>query len=1040
MDVQFGRQNVNRFRQYLLLLTFCVLGSLDFDARADEETQISSASPAEFLLYQYPGAYLVVKTDARETEFESRIFDPEGTLLKHAAVPARRVGPVYQLIDATDKPRQLRVEVRPSRPIDRSEISMELLRFTIADPNNGPLVQAYGLLSSGTEAVYSRDTTTWATKIYTLKNAARAFGGLGMEEMRLWSEYYAAHLVLHGLRDELTAMERAAAIRAAARTAGLEIVRLAAMLLEGEAVFRLNRDASDPAAAKWLDRAHEVFAGASVLAAELAYPSEQARALYSDALTYDLQGKRGKALELYGLAIDVALAADDNELANEVRAQAAVAFEAEGQTSSAIDVLEDISSDLEQRDSTLELARTLSEQGRLLNAEFRYPEAAAELNRALQLLQSARAGYQWGPTGLALAHAYFGMGQMERAAALILESEVRTPLPQYASLLADAYGTIANIHRYQGRFETMQSYREKQLALESGDAPVAAALLEQAVDVTRSTAPGASQALRLLQQSRDLAWKSGARYTAYRATMRLCLAGLERNDRHDRNGAELESARAGLRASAIPRLMLEADQLSAKIYLRRGDYGAALSGFEQLVDELGLFRTRVPGVLGGWYWENREEVFNEYLSLVMTARPGEIADGARALLALERVRAVERLSRPVSGQGESAGSEALRAGLARLDAFGQGRAGEIAIAESVLDQIGQQRRLYRDSRESPDAKALKRLTDDLANDESLLTYHFSEQRIHALVATRKGVHLLGLERPQQLHSLLQALPFSLSSKDSGRLEALGDAMLKPLARLLTRRIYFLPAGPLIGFPLDLMRLRGDALVEQHQVVNLSSLAALKRRKPEFAPADGRQVFVAGNPQPRQDLFSYDYVVPAEIRLITDRFVGPGLHVVQGAALRRDEFDDDRVFKSDLLHLAVPAVADLTLPDRSMLLLSGVPDGPPDELLVAPQIREYRFEARLAVLGGLSVEGQSPSSFSNVLGLVSDFHSAGVPAVIATLWRVDPLDAAEFTRDFYDRLEKEPELGAALWDIRRSRMRGAERAGSESWAAFQLFIR
>ena len=55
--------------------------------------------------------------------------------------------------------------------------------------------------------------------------------------MRLWSEYYATHLILYEINDVLTAMERAQAIRAANRKAGFETIELVTLMLEADALM-----------------------------------------------------------------------------------------------------------------------------------------------------------------------------------------------------------------------------------------------------------------------------------------------------------------------------------------------------------------------------------------------------------------------------------------------------------------------------------------------------------------------------------------------------------------------------------------------------------------------------------------------------------------------------------------------------------------------------------------------------------------------------------------------------------------------------------
>ena len=206
--------------------------------------QVTEARPAEYMIYQYPNVDLVIVVDAEEAEFDVQILGPERALLKEAGIAGRRLGPVYQYVAAADIPRQLMIKVNPARRIDRSRISMELLQMTVNDRGAAELGRAYKLLSIGKERVYASDTSSWAAKSYSLDSAARAFAGLGMEEMRLWSEYYAAHLVLHQLDDPLLAIERSRSIQQEAARAGFERIVLVALILESDALITAAAQAS----------------------------------------------------------------------------------------------------------------------------------------------------------------------------------------------------------------------------------------------------------------------------------------------------------------------------------------------------------------------------------------------------------------------------------------------------------------------------------------------------------------------------------------------------------------------------------------------------------------------------------------------------------------------------------------------------------------------------------------------------------------------------------------------------------------------------
>jgi tetratricopeptide (TPR) repeat protein len=176
-----------------------------------------------------------------------------------------------------------------------------------------------------------------------------------------------------------------------------------------------------------------------LLADELGLQSEQARALFNDGLAWEQQDQLEEAVKQFQQALEVSLSTDDSDLVNEIRGSAAAAYETQGSTSGAIEMLEDIGSDLES-DAGQELTDTLYEKGRILNNNYRFPAASAELEQALRLQRANATLKPWGPTGLALAWSYYSMGDVDQAVSLILESIPRTPRASNADAMNRAYG------------------------------------------------------------------------------------------------------------------------------------------------------------------------------------------------------------------------------------------------------------------------------------------------------------------------------------------------------------------------------------------------------------------------------------------------------------------------------------------------------------------------------------------------------------------------------------------------------------------------
>jgi CHAT domain-containing protein len=1046
---------------YLTLLLPLLWALFCSHAGAAGEGGVTPERPAEYMIYQYPDIALVVRVDLPEAEFGLRVFGPEAAAIKSSRVPGRRIGPVYQFIDAVDLPRQLMIEVTPGRAVERSAIGLEVLQFATSDRNGAVLSRAYRMFSLGIESAPSDDTTTWAMKAYSLRNAADLFDRLGMEEMRLWSEYFAAHLVLHRLGDDLAAAELSREIRRGAARAGFAEIGLAARVLEGEALLR-RMDAT-PAGSTAIDHRalHELLQDTAERAQRLGLASEAGRALYHDGRVFDHQGEPRQALQRYRDALDVIAQGGDADLLNQVRATAAAAYEAEGSSSGALEMLDHIAGDLAtaaQDDARLELADRLLEKGRLLNATYRHGEALGELGRSLELQRENGMSRSWGPTGLELAWACYSLGRTDDAIGLIQESLPRTPLEGNRETLARAYGSLANMLRAGGRFEQAAQARETQGTLVGEGEGRAELLFETAMDAWRRHGAASREARELLGWSRQAARAEGDLLTEARSLLQFCQLGAEPGREQGCSDARLQSAHATLRDSAVPRLAAEAGLARSRMLRRAGQPAEARAELERLLDELHWYRRFLPGVAGAWYQENRADLAGEYLALAAASMDEQAA--LEFLLALDRLRAVEAADR--SGAAEdrlNPGTEtALRELLARREAAAGEDAGRLAIefgrrldaARHACRQCG----LGGADRLS--VERMRKLLRGLERSEALLTYYLADNQAFAVLAGPAKARIVSLGQPGTIRQSLEGLradlagpPYALRQPD---LDVLGGLLLQPLAAYLPEQIYLLPTGDLLGVPFDALRLGGRHLAERHGVVNLASLNSLERRRPVLSGDYRNRVFVAGNPQSQRDPFRFEMSRSPEIERVTDRFVGPGLHVVQGVALRKDEFTDPRLAQAALVHLAIPGVLDLADPGRSRLLLAGAAESIPagwgglrsgenaPGILAPVDLRSFELKADLLLLSATAVTGGGLPPHDGRVPLVAELLDAGAAAVLYSLWPAGEDAAADFADGLYERLQADPDIVNAFRVAREAKIGASEATNLSAWAGFQLFIR
>jgi CHAT domain-containing protein/tetratricopeptide (TPR) repeat protein len=1017
--------------------------------------EVSPDKPAEYMIYQYPGVALLIRIEASGIEFESRVLGPEQLLVMASRIPGGRLGPVYQLIEAVEEPRQLIVQVRPREISERSRISMELVQLSGKERNSTAQLQAFRLLSLAAESTQANDTSTWAGKIYTLKRAAQAFEQLGWEELRLWSEYYAAHLVFFRLHDNLSTLEFARQVETAARKAGIGIVELAALQLEGAALLEFAAASSGQKAAVSFDEAHRVYQRAATMADGLGLQLEKSRAIFNDGLAWEQQGNLARALEQYERALSIAVAEGNPELENLARNKVAFVYEMQGSLSGAIDMLDEASDkggdDGGEESENLDRAKSLFEKGRLLAEAGRFPQAVEALAQSLQLQRAAGSRNREGPTGLLLGQSYYGMGHMEQAETVLREAVNNTRASGNAGLLGDAFNSLAGIGRFQGEPERMAGDREQQGTFLDSGRDQAKFIFEQSLDALALNGTQIATASTLFSRSRQRAIKAGDKVLQHRSILYLCSLASS-----GKAGGEQTCSYQAVRQSVdflvsagIPAYALEAKWLWSKYLRAQGRLAQAIQQMSQLVEDMRFYRSVLPGVLGAWYWENREEVYEDYMSMVLkhsAANDREFTDGRQTLVALDRLMAIERpggsLTDSATGPDGQDSSDQIRSLLAK----NQQTPERTASTAEVLE-INEWLRLARDrfaaTDEGLDVSGLNRLLRQMSAGSALLSYYFSGNRVYVLVGRNDGVLQLKLRLSQDIKSKLAEVRARMGKQDgltlNTSLDSLGKQLIAPIESLLPELVYLMPTGPLSGFPFDLLRRKGRYLAEKHQVINIMSPATLSNTVARTDTGVPDPFFLAGKPDIRRDVFDYGLKQSAEIRAIADIFVGPSLHIVQGSALGRDEFQGGRFESANIIHLAIPGTVNLEFPGQSRMMLSGTRDKPVSEFLEPGDIRKNKFQASLVVLSALNIEGTERFSLDYRLGFVSDFLASGVSLVVTSLWRIPDPERARFFAEFYRNLENNPEPAAALAQTRRAFLSASGSADYIRWGGFQIYI-
>jgi CHAT domain-containing protein len=437
-------------------------------------------------------------------------------------------------------------------------------------------------------------------------------------------------------------------------------------------------------------------------------------------------------------------------------------------------------------------------------------------------------------------------------------------------------------------------------------------------------------------------------------------------------------------------------------------------------------------------------VFETWLGmLVADSKQGGGSDDADSLLALSKIRTIEGYTgSELSVAGRSAGTDLLRDQLGQRANPAAGQSA-FALNNTINAGLAKLRADLRTHFEFLSDAGLQKYLRSLGNDELLLTYHISPALAQVWVGQKGRVQRRDIANPAGVYQFLQAARQDPANTGiaafNSKMDELGTRLLAPVADVLTDTIYLAPAGPLLGFPFDALRINGQYMAERHSVVNLLSFPLNTHPRNSLRTGSLQKVFVAGNPGDYSGDYATRFETSAEIRSIADIFIGPGLQIVQGVALLPDEFEGEYFLQSDLVHLSMPGVINLEFPLESGLELSES-EYEPGRMVLRPQdIRSQKLAAGLVFLSSTRSTGKPLSGFSSQPGLAADFADAGAHCVIVNFWSDAGRSDEVFIADFYRRLKGSGDIAESLHESRLRFLENGRANDSYDWAGYQVFI-
>lgn len=610
---------------------------------------------------------------------------------------------------------------------------------------------------------------------------------------------------------------------------------------------------------------------------------------------------------------------------------------------------------------------------------------------------------------------------------------------QYPALLDQLF--LAEVAQELGRVADADGYvREARALALSFDAAIAMAQVQLVAARVASMRNQWAAVLRELDSTRSDATLAGSEAITNRLALR---------------------ARAHARLGALPLATSDGRAAIAAIEQVRGSYGS------------GELRTR--------YAESKAAVYADLaLVLLQQNRAGEafeVADAARGRAILEHLSDARESIQRERGTTTLTEADAL---LRRIDALvARLRASEsvaprdrsgaaVGITRSLQDSLRTARSAYEALRArlpgitgsariiAPRPAAITSVQATLQPDELLVEYFATANRLLVFAITQHAFTLI--ERPVHADSLAgrvalaRALIGDRTADDAARpvLSALYRELIAPIvARGLLRNIntmVIVPHGLLTYLPFSALSnpANGRYLIEDVAILVAPSAAVLtavrsgRRANQRDTPDGGSRAYA---------LAPFSKTLPGSLAEVQSmRAAIPSAHhFIDGAAseaqLRR------LVRDGAIVHVASHAVMNPGNPLFSRIVLAAGSGGVADDdgRLEVHEILGLEVNSPLVFLSGCetAVGSAWTTRFEGRVDFTSISHAwlvAGARSVIATLWRIDDLGAAELTSRFYQALERgggAVSVAEALAQAQRAMIRDPRLRRPYLWAGYQV---
>lgn len=166
---------------------------------------------------------------------------------------------------------------------------------------------------------------------------------------------------------------------------------------------------------------------------------------------------------------------------------------------------------------------------------------------------------------------------------------------------------------------------------------------------------------------------------------------------------------------------------------------------------------------------------------------------------------------------------------------------------------------------------------------------------------------------------------------------------------------------------------------------------------------------------------------------------PRAHLLTGGGATRERVFKEAAKVPDIVHFATHSIPSSDFPELSLLLLAKGPGKSDSGAVYSHEIYGLQLVGtRLVFLSACSTAAGRLSASEGAMSLARPFLAAGVPAVLATLWRVEDSLAQNISVQFHRRLRAGEDPVEALRSAQLEMLASTGKAAHPAhWASFQL---